>query len=76
VRFHYALQVRLEHPGHFDLEFPNAQRGILRVFLLALPALLLGFLRQFLFLGHGLPLQFRGPVCPAMSVVGAGAPGC
>ncbi len=42
--------------------------------LLALPALLLGFLRQFLFLGHGLPLQFRWPASAAKNfcVLGAG----
>ncbi|WP_411741924.1 hypothetical protein [Pseudomonas sp. GL-R-19] len=77
VFFHHPLQVRLKHPGHLNLEATDSFRCIVRRFLLAFLALFDGFRRRpLLFLGHGLPLQFRGPVDPAMSVVGAGAPGC
>lgn len=30
VGLHHSLQVRLEHPGHFDLKLPNAEFGVLR----------------------------------------------
>ena len=74
VLFHYLLEVLLEHTGDLNHELHYAQRGFLGRVLLAL---LDGYrCRLLLFLGHNLPHQFRGPVEPALSVVGAGAPGC
>jgi hypothetical protein len=72
-----ANEVRLEHTGHLNRELLDVQGSVFDCLLLALPALLHGFRRWLLlFLGHGLPLRFRGLVDPAMSVVGAAALGC
>ena len=60
----------LKTPGNFYRELLDAKGGVLRCRLLALAALLERFRRRLpLLLGYGLPLQFRGPVFPAISVV-------
>lgn len=77
VLLHQTFEVRHEHASHLNLEASNSFRGIVRRPLLALFLLLDGLRRRLLlFLGHGLPLQSRGPIYPAMSVVSAGAPDC
>jgi hypothetical protein len=46
VLFHHTLEVRLEHAGHLNHELLDAQRSVLRCFLLALFALLDGQRRE------------------------------
>lgn len=73
VYFHQTIEVLHEHARHLNLEYADTFLGIVLGFPGPLFLLLHRLCRRLLlYLDHALPL-FRGPVYPAMSVVGSGA---